>query len=45
MAAIFAGPAGNWAQRRGHKQIIVPGLALFSLGMMVLALTVPPTTS
>lgn len=45
MAAIFAGPAGNRAQRRGHKQIIVPGLAFFSLGMMLLALTVPPTTS
>ena len=45
MAAIFAGPAGNWAQRRGHKQIIVPGLALFSLGMVLLALTVTPTTS
>ena len=40
MAAIFAGPAGNWAQRFGHKQVIVPGLALFSFGMTLLHLSV-----
>lgn len=45
VAAIFAGPAGNWAQNRGHKQVIVPGLAIFSAGMVLLYLTVTPTTS
>jgi MFS family permease len=45
MAAIFAGPAGNWAQRHGHKRVIVPGLGIFSLGMVLLALTVTTTGS
>lgn len=45
MAAIFAGPAGNWAQQRGHKVVVVPGLALFSAGMVLLYATVSPTTS
>ena len=45
MAAIFAGPAGNWAQRYGHKRVIVPGLALFSFGMALLHLSVTPTSS
>ena len=36
MAAIFAGPAGSWASRFGHKQIIVPGLAIFAAGIALL---------
>lgn len=40
MAAIFAGPAGTWASRRGHKQVIVPGLVLFSAGIALQLLLV-----
>lgn len=35
MAAVFAGPAGKWAAQRGHKLVIVPGLAIFAAGILL----------
>ncbi len=45
LAAVFAGPAGKWAQQKGHKTIIVPGLGLFALGLILFAMFVTPTSS
>ena len=39
MAALFAGPAGTWANRRGHQKVIVPGLVLFALGNAIVLLS------
>ncbi len=38
MAALFAGPAGTWAARYGHKKIIVPGVAVYGLGIALILL-------
>jgi len=35
MAAAFAGPAGRLADRYGHARVVVPGTALFVLGMLI----------
>jgi EmrB/QacA subfamily drug resistance transporter len=36
LAAAWAAPAGRMAQRYGHQQVIVPGLALFALGILLM---------
>lgn len=43
MAAMFAGPAGAWATRLGHKRIIVPGIAVFCLGIAIIVALADPT--
>jgi EmrB/QacA subfamily drug resistance transporter len=35
-AAAFAAPAGRWAQRHGHERVVVPGIALFAIGIAML---------
>ncbi len=39
MAAVFAGPAGAWAARYGHKRIIVPGVTIYALGIALVLLS------
>ena len=36
-SAIVAGPAGGLADRFGHRAVIVPGTALYALGLLVLS--------
>jgi MFS family permease len=36
-AAAFAGPAGRWADRYGHRYVIVPGTFLYAMGLALLA--------
>ena len=40
-AAVVAGPAGRMADRLEHRRVIFPGTMLFSLALVLLALTVP----
>lgn len=42
MAAVFAAPAGRWAQQYGHTRVIVPGAVLLAGGIAVLNLLVEP---
>lgn len=42
-AAVFAGPAGRWAERYGHRYVIVPGTLLFAVGMALYAVRLGPT--
>jgi EmrB/QacA subfamily drug resistance transporter len=35
-AAAFAAPAGRWAERHGHERVVVPGIALFAIGIALL---------
>lgn len=42
-AAVFAGPAGRWAERYGHRYVIVPGTLLFAGGMALYALRLTAT--
>jgi EmrB/QacA subfamily drug resistance transporter len=41
-AAVFAGPAGRWADRYGHRKVIVPGTLLYALGLGLLAVRIQP---
>jgi len=36
LAAAWAAPAGRLAQRHGHERVIVPGIALFTTGIVLL---------
>jgi EmrB/QacA subfamily drug resistance transporter len=40
MAALFAGPAGKWSMTKGHKKVIVLGLAIFAGGVTLVAASV-----
>ena len=42
MAALFAAPAGRWAQQHGHTRVIVPGALLLAVGIIALNLLVEP---
>ena len=42
-AAAFAGPAGRWADRFGHRYVIVPGTILYALGLVLLVIRMEPT--
>jgi MFS family permease len=41
MAAVFAAPAGRYADRIGHRWIILPGTLLFAAGIAAYALWLP----
>ena len=41
-AAIAAGPAGRWADRFGHRVVIVPGTLLFAAGIVGLVAFADP---
>ena len=41
-AAAFAGPAGRWADRYGHRTVIVPGTVLYAAGLALLAWRISP---
>jgi EmrB/QacA subfamily drug resistance transporter len=43
MAALVAGPAGKLAVTKGHKNVIVPGLALFAVGISIVTFSVNVT--
>lgn len=40
-AAVVAGPAGRMADRLEHRRVVFPGTLLFSLALVLMALTVP----
>jgi EmrB/QacA subfamily drug resistance transporter len=43
VAALVAGPAGKLAVTKGHKNVIVPGFAVYALGISIVALSVTET--
>jgi EmrB/QacA subfamily drug resistance transporter len=43
MAAVFAGPAGKWSMSKGHKHVIVLGLAVFASGIALVAVSLSAT--
>lgn len=42
MAAVFAAPAGRWAQQYGHAKVVVPGTLLLGGGVAVMNLLIEP---
>jgi EmrB/QacA subfamily drug resistance transporter len=40
MAALFAGPAGKWSMTKGHRKVIVFGLAVFATGVSLVGASV-----
>lgn len=45
MAAVFAAPAGRWAQQHGHTRVVVPGTLLLGGGLTALNLLIEPEPS
>jgi EmrB/QacA subfamily drug resistance transporter len=45
MAAVFAAPAGRWAQQHGHAKVVVPGTLLLGGGVAVMNLLIEPEAS